>query len=80
MEKLTELLREILPPRWGRDCVVDSSTVVTRSVLWDRVHIGAGATIHECVVADDVAIPAGASYTRCAIANGDAGLVVETLR
>jgi NDP-sugar pyrophosphorylase family protein len=67
-------------PRWGRDCVVDSSTVVTRSVLWDRVHIGAGATIHECVVADDVAIPAGASYTRCAIANGDAGLVVETLR
>jgi len=21
MEKLTELLREILPPRWGRDCL-----------------------------------------------------------
>jgi ADP-glucose pyrophosphorylase len=67
-------------PRWGRDCVVDSSATVTRSVLWDRVHIGAGATIHECVVADDVHIPAGANYSRCAIAKGEAGLVVETLR
>lgn len=67
-------------PRWGRDCVVDPSARVTRSVLWDRVRIGAGATIHECVLADDVDVPAGASYSRCAIAKGEAGLVVETLR
>jgi NDP-sugar pyrophosphorylase family protein len=67
-------------PRWGGDCVVDRSARVTRSVLWDRVRIGAGAVIHECVVADDVTIPAGSNYSRCAIAKGDAGLVVETLR
>lgn len=67
-------------PRWGRDCVVDPSARVTRSVLWDRVRIGAGATVHECVVADDVDVPAGASYTRCAIAKGDSGPVIETLR
>ena len=67
-------------PRWGHACVIDPSARVTRSVLWDRVAIGAGATIHECVIADDVTIPAGATYSRCAIAKGDAGLVVETLR
>ena len=50
------------------------------SRVWDRVRIGAGAVIHECVVADDVTIPAGSNYSRCAIAKGDAGLVVETLR
>jgi NDP-sugar pyrophosphorylase family protein len=67
-------------PRWGRDCIVDPSARVTRSVLWDRVSIAAGAAIHECVIADDVTIPAGAAYSRCAIAKGDAGLMVETLR
>jgi len=67
-------------PRWGRDWVVDPSARVTRSVLWDRVRVGAGATVHECVLADDVHIPAGARYSRCAIAKGEAGLVVETLR
>jgi NDP-sugar pyrophosphorylase family protein len=67
-------------PRRGPDCVIDPSARVTRTVLWDRVRIGAGATVDECVIADDVHVPAGANYSRCAIAKGEAGLVVETLR
>jgi NDP-sugar pyrophosphorylase family protein len=66
-------------PRWGRDVAVDPTARVTRSVLWDRVRIGANATVHECVVADAVEIPAGASYTRSAIVRSDGQLIVTAL-
>ena len=66
-------------PRWGRDAAVDPSARVTRSVLWDRVRIGTGATLDECVVADDVEIPAGASYARAAIVRHDGQLIVAAL-
>jgi NDP-sugar pyrophosphorylase family protein len=67
-------------PRHGRDVEIDASARVERSVLWDRVRVGPGAALTECVVADDVTIPAGAHYTRCAIVNGPDGLIAETLR
>jgi NDP-sugar pyrophosphorylase family protein len=66
-------------PRWGRDTVVDPAARVTRSVLWDNVRVGAGATVHECVVADDVEIPAEASYSRSAIVRHDGALLVTPL-
>ena len=66
-------------PRWGVNAVVDPSARVTRSVLWDRVRIGANATIHECVVADDVEIPDGAIYARSAIVAHDGQLIVTAL-
>src|SRR5262249_5211276 len=34
-------------PRWGRGVHVDPTAVVTRSVLWDAVSVGAGASVHE---------------------------------
>ena len=65
-------------PRWGRETIVDPSARVTRSVLWDRVRIGANATLDECVVADDVDIPANAIYARSAIvAFGGQTIVTE---
>ena len=67
-------------PRAGRGVEIDPAARVARSVLWDRVRVGAGASLTECVVADDVTIPPGASYTRCAIVAGPSGLIVETLR
>jgi NDP-sugar pyrophosphorylase family protein len=66
-------------PRWGHDVVVDPSARVTRSVLWDRVRIGAHATIHECVVADGVEIPDGANYARAAIVQHEGQLIVTDL-
>jgi NDP-sugar pyrophosphorylase family protein len=66
-------------PRCGVNAVVDPSARVTRSVLWDRVRIGANATIHECVVADDVEIPDGARYARSAIVAHDGQLIVTAL-
>jgi NDP-sugar pyrophosphorylase family protein len=66
-------------PRWGRQTVVDPSARVTRSVIWDRVRIGANATLDECVVADDVEIPAGATFVRSAIVRHDGQLIVTAL-
>jgi NDP-sugar pyrophosphorylase family protein len=66
-------------PRWGRDARVDRSAAVSRSVLWDDVTVGAGATITECVLADRVVIPPGVRYERCAIVAGPDGLIVAKL-
>ena len=67
-------------PRPGRGVEIDPTARVERTVLWDRVRVGAGASLTDCVVGDAVAIPAGASYTRCAIVNGPDGLIADTLR
>jgi ADP-glucose pyrophosphorylase len=40
---------------------------VTRSILWDDVHVEDGCTLDECIVTDGVRIPAGASYNRVAL-------------
>jgi NDP-sugar pyrophosphorylase family protein len=66
-------------PRWGNDVIVDPSARVTRSVLWDRVRIGAGATLTDCVVADDVTIPPGATYERVALVNDCGSLIAAPL-
>ena len=66
-------------PRHGRDVEIDSTARVERSVLWDRVRVGGGATLTECVVADDVVIPPRASYTRSAIVMENGSLTVVPL-
>jgi NDP-sugar pyrophosphorylase family protein len=49
---------------FGPASEVGSPAGVTRSILWDNVTIGAGATLDECIVADGVSVPAGAVYRR----------------
>jgi NDP-sugar pyrophosphorylase family protein len=66
-------------PLQGQDCIVDTDATVTRSVLWDRVTVSAGARLTECVIADDVVIAPDASFTRKAIVCGDDGLLVVDL-
>ena len=67
-------------PRPGRGVEISPAARVERSVLWDRVRVGAGASLTECVVGDDVTIAPGASYERSVIVAGPSGLIVETLR
>lgn len=58
----------------GRDCIVAADATVRDTILWDRVRIGAGAKVTECVVADDVVVPDGAEYSRSSLVMGDNGL------
>ncbi|HET7619928.1 MAG TPA: NDP-sugar synthase [Gemmatimonadaceae bacterium] len=54
-------------PSPGARTRIHPSARVERTILWDDVTIGAGASLVECIVADDVTIPPGASFRRCAI-------------
>jgi mannose-1-phosphate guanylyltransferase len=55
------------PWQCGKHCQVATDAVLRRSVLWDRVTIGAGAALSECIVADDVVVPPGARFERCCL-------------
>ncbi len=59
--------REGVPLDRGRDCVVDPDATLTNTILWDRVRIGAGASLTDCVAADDVVVPAGAKFSRTSL-------------
>lgn len=48
----------------GSGSVIDPSASVVRSVVWDRVTIGPGSRLQECIVADDVSLPSGAELRR----------------
>jgi mannose-1-phosphate guanylyltransferase len=67
--------REGRPFDRGIDTRVAASAVVERSVLWDRVAIGEGAHLINCVVSDDVAVPDGARYQNAALIAGPGGLI-----
>jgi mannose-1-phosphate guanylyltransferase len=58
-------------PSVGRGTTIDPSARVTRSILWDDVQVGAGATLDECIVTDGVAVPAGIAYSRSVLVRGD---------
>jgi NDP-sugar pyrophosphorylase family protein len=57
----------------GEQCEIDRMASVQGSLIWDRVRIGAGATVIECIVADDVVIPPGARYHRQVITTHASG-------
>lgn len=63
----------------GDDVVIEPGARVARSILWDRVRVGAGAVIEDAIVADDVVVPAGARYARVVITRGADGLDVRSL-
>lgn len=51
----------------GTSVVVAESADLTGSVVWDDVQVGAGAVVHDSILADGVVVPAGRSYSRVAI-------------
>jgi mannose-1-phosphate guanylyltransferase len=57
----------------GHGASIAPTARVTRSILWDDVHVAAGSVVEECVVTDGVRIPAGATYRHVAIVRGSEG-------
>jgi NDP-sugar pyrophosphorylase family protein len=60
----------------GFGTTIDPSARVTRSILWDHVHVDAGCTLDECIVTDGVGVPAGSHYTRQTLVRGSDGAVM----
>jgi mannose-1-phosphate guanylyltransferase len=58
-------------PSVGRGTTIDPAARVTRSILWDDVQVGAGATLDACIVTDGVAVAAGAAYAQSVLIRGD---------
>lgn len=52
----------------GTDCQVAPTARLERTILWDRVVVGAGARLLDTVVADGAVVPAGASFEHAALA------------
>lgn len=69
--------REGRPLDRGRDCAVAPDAQLTRTILWDRVTVGAGARLSECVAADGVIVPAGAEFSQSSLVMRENGLVVQ---
>jgi mannose-1-phosphate guanylyltransferase len=61
----------------GIDTRVGEGAVVERTVLWDRVTIGEGAHLINCVVTDDAAVPVGARHQNAALVAGPGGLSIH---
>ena len=76
---LTLAAREDRPLDRGRDCVVAPDATLTNTILWDRVRIGAGAELTDCIVADDVTVPPGARYSQSSLIMRDNQLVTWNL-
>ena len=63
-----ELLKEHGQPYvTGAACELDRSATISESVLWDNVHVHAGAQIRRSVLADDVQIPDAAIIENCVV-------------
>jgi NDP-sugar pyrophosphorylase family protein len=74
---LTLAAREHRAPDRGSDCAVAPDAVLTDTVLWNNVTIGAGAELTRCVVADGVTVPAGARYVATSLTMRDNTVVGE---
>lgn len=51
----------------GVGAQVDPAAEVSGSILWDDVHVGAGASLRDCVVADGVVVPPGMRLSRATV-------------
>ena len=51
----------------GARVTIAPSARLVRTVLWDDVEVGEGASLNECVVADRVRVPPGVRWTRLAV-------------
>jgi mannose-1-phosphate guanylyltransferase len=61
----------------GHPVVPPLDADVTRSIVWDDVSFGAGASVDECIVTDGVHVPSGAAYRRAILMRGTEGGVID---
>lgn len=71
--------RERRPLDVGQDVSIDPSARIEHSVLWDRVQVGAGAVLTDCIVADDVRVPAGARYEGQVLVDTGGGIAATAI-
>lgn len=69
--------REGRPVDRGPGCEVAGDAVVTDTILWHHVRIGAGASLTRCIVADGVTVPPRAHHAECSLVMRDNRLIVE---
>jgi len=67
--------REGRPLDRGVECRVAADARLVDTILWDRVTIGAGAALSNCVVADGVTVPAHAKYSHSCLVMRDNSLI-----
>lgn len=77
---LTLAAREGRPLGRGHGCAVATDAIVTDTILWNDVRIGAAASLTRCIVADGVTVPAGARHVDCSLVMRDNELVAEPFR
>ncbi|HEX8028608.1 MAG TPA: NDP-sugar synthase [Vicinamibacterales bacterium] len=73
---ITIAAREGLPLDRGRGCVVAEDARLANTILWDRVTIGAGAELTNCIVTDDVTVPPRSKYSHSSLVMRDNGVHV----
>jgi NDP-sugar pyrophosphorylase family protein len=67
LETSLSLAEKETPRLTGARAKIHSTARLVRTAVWDDVTVGAGAHLHECIVADGATIPEGAAFERCAI-------------
>lgn len=61
----------------GDGCRIDPRSRIERSILWQRVTVGSGVEMVECVVGDDVTIPTDSRFARCVIVRAEVAARLE---
>lgn len=55
----------------GERCTIDPQASVTRSILWDGVHVEPGAILDRCIVGDGVIVPQNTHWHDVAVVRAD---------
>ena len=63
----------------GRRVTIDPSARLVRSILWDDVVVGAGASLTDCIVADGVQVPPGSEFRESVLTRRHDRLIVHPL-
>jgi mannose-1-phosphate guanylyltransferase len=77
---LTLAAREGRPPDRGHGCTIAPGALLSDTILWNDVSVGAGASLTRCVVADGVRVAAGAKHVDCSLVMRDNQVVTEPFR
>jgi mannose-1-phosphate guanylyltransferase len=64
---------------FGKHVRIDSTSRVTRSLLWDDVDVQGRAVLEDCIVTDGVTVPAGSTYRRSILVRDGDNVVATPL-
>jgi NDP-sugar pyrophosphorylase family protein len=74
------LLGDEQPERaYGKHVRIDSTSRVTRSILWDDVEVLGRAVVEDCIVTDGVTVPDGSTYRRSILVRDGDNVVATPL-